>query len=938
MREKNSAKENNFETLNPQLLRKISQNETSGTLTISGDINVGFIAENQESFQNSIVTAFQNNRSTKILVFDNLSLDAISLLLPALTKMTKLLIRNLDLKRVTHICTTLSQSLSTAPELILDDLVTSKNSNLIVNNFNIQRTDFLNSKRKRVDTGSGDIEPSSKRSRLENTMIVENPNTSGLAIEKVETFERIRQVYLQCAPTFNFEKKIFKGNSPKLNHQREFCEFATKNYSVEYKKFIPMLDKKTGSPVFELRAYALLLAVQNRNQAAVIRLLGGQVRMVLDEPTPENKEAVLAESELLIIKREAKIPKKARVTVAYYLAFKNKDSVYEERLFKYQRLNSDDFKNAQELCRDPIATNHAIKLAREFEASQNFLLHRDLPKDKLEEAISLALGNDHLSILFNLVDHLIRYQHQHLVDYKLSNSLDNCFDNLINYLGILAVKEGYLPVITQLLTEKNINLETIIKNAIRSRKFDILDYVFNSAFLSDKDLQFYFDYSLILENSLEIQQFFLTDLKNHFYSIAAKPQSYSVKVIQNQNCEENVEQNQVLLFVSNNEYKLGFSSQDGYKEQLIIDERNKLFIEHLLATNNKVSNFNTSGSDTRLLRLLLLSLGANSSWLFDPEALAKIMVTFKEEEDVCSFSVRDINLLNLFLQNKGFNLSINDNQLIRSLTQIFMDIDKNFESNQHPFKIQIHKLGIMIVYLINKNPICPLSNFENLDNFVQGIKFAIENGYSDLLQILLSYRLKTSPSLSEIFIKYPKMIEAALEAGMKISDGNILNGVLSKLVFVTFTAQELQRLQALQQVIAVNLNKLTTNQQLLPSDYKDQTELQLQNERQEFYKALAPLGERKELYDVKNLEISKVLLSSSLVFKSKSLQEWVAFFTKIPTSQKFFDLLLAWPNMKPWQELRANPHSFFKKVELENIPDEIFGLIEESYLSIISKP
>ncbi|WP_298626591.1 hypothetical protein [uncultured Legionella sp.] len=953
MREKYLKDDSDHEIINTDLIRKISNGETPETLIITGDVDFGFFADNQDLFATTLLGACLKNRTTKTIIFDDLSLDAIHCLLPVLAtlnKIDKLLLRNLSVDRVSHICTELAEHLATAPEMILDDLVTHKKSYAIVDNFNKQKTDYLRAQnpKKRELGHDGKNETSNKKIRLDNAMAIENQNLApiglpqdvhekkiGISDAHIETLRKIQQNYLESSPNFTDEKKVIHAKNV---HQKQFIDFITKdNSSVEeYMKFIPWLDKITRSPIFALKSDALVLAAEKGKLHKVRFLLGGQVRKIHGSPTPENKKAVEDGSELLIIKKKyPKGTKKLLNQPPYLLAFKNKNGFYEEQGFKHSLLDNANFHSTG--LHHAQIINFAIKYARQEGTYPNWLLHTTpgISAQSIYSAFQVAIHNGDLSIVYVLMEHihlhLTKHQPQMMIQENAGEE-DAYLFALLSSLGCFAIQHNNINLLSSLIKIQSdcLNEEMLFHAAIKNQNINALDLLYRTYFNSDQEITAHF--KLLPPGSEALLNYYLSDANDFSHSIATQEQSYEILIPQTPEeyyqLKEKVlhDAETSILLITNDEYTLGLSSDQSYQEHRITGEYNHALIKKIVAEQCNGNSVKTSGWATRHLRQLLLSLEVHTPHQYDPEALI----------DVIERSYDWKKIIELLLQNKYFDLSINDNDLIKRLTQEHIKWIK-YQENPHSFTTYMSSsrsyniLNILITLLMDRC-INKASAEVHMDDYSQAVKFVIEKGYAETLPFLIQRKQQAASSLALIFRMYPQIMNEALDTGMKESAGGILDPLLQHLQLLGFalptqnSMQELyKQLEDIQeqekqvQTSSIEMDALTKNKQMTQSRLKEHLNTIQQNEK-------------------KNLETIKILFSSPCVFKTKTATQWAEFFIKqkehgahIPS-----DLILSLQQVQTWRELKANPHGFFQKHHIENayIPGEIFDLIEDKLLKL----
>ena len=974
---KNDNQPKAYEILCPELLGRISKNKTLDTLLLMGDIDFGFFAEQIDLFSDAVIGAFQKNDTIKTIIFNKLSLNAINFLLPALSKIDKLILNNIAPDDVLLICNSLSNYMPIVPEIILgqcDDI----ESHAAVNNFNKQRMSLLQSinPHKRSLNQSVTVESAPKRQRLNpvneelnittyamqiavlqnpelfcNFMKFLHPNTNiqqpdnsqqtqSLHIEYLEFFKKIHQTYLECAPSLSFEEpKVTSNHNKKSKNLRiEFLNLATKDNCPEYKKFIPMLEKKSGSRVLDLRAHALFLAAQHGNRDAVNRLLGGRVRLVVGEPTAENIEAVLAEREILIIQRESNIALKTA-----NLAFKNSEGFYQEESIGRTKIAQSLFANSQTLCYEQGMITSFIKMLRKLNASQSFLKRAYIISEAdLKTAFILALQNGHLPVLYDILDFI--HEYDEFSYYKQSVTVENCFSNFLNYLTCFATENGYIQLFNLIASHNGNTLShtAIAETAIVHNKPEILDCLFSNYYFSDEDINSYFKFALHSNNTMAIQSYFLNPDKGLFYSVAAKKQSFEVHVIRNQDdhpvLEKQMEDDsgmRIYIFVRDSGFTLGVISIGEYKEFEIREEKQSNLIKNILAPYNNASMFSTSGWTTRHLRLLLVSLGVNTLCEYDPFELAKLMdnLDVTGHGNVCC---PDIKSLELFMQHEYFDLSKDDNQLLKSLVQLCYSVPDFYKRKATNGLFGLSNMILLLLNDVRVNPLCP-APYTDLDFYVRGVKYSIENGYSDVLPLVLHYRPEGSLTLSQMFLSYPQLMKDALHTAMQNNHGWIINIVIKSLVFVQPTDVVIRQIRD----ISRKCNEI--NGKLRQPDLQDNIKIELNEELTKLKDVSTPL-KQKLMEDVStNNKIISVLLSSPLVFKSKTPQEWEFLFkelmkTNIAIHPKVLDYVIGWSKMKVWSELKYQQGFFHTQNQFLPLPKEILDEIEKNFLSVHRRP
>lgn len=216
-------------------------------------------------------------------------------------------------------------------------------------------------------------------------------------------------------------------------------------------------------------------------------------------------------------------------------------------------------------------------------------------------------------------------------------------------------------------------------------------------------------------------------------------------------------------------------------------------------------------------------------------------------------------------------------------------------------------------------------------NYTQAIQLAIENGESEQLEILTKDRPKGLPNLTEIFINHPGMVRIALNKGMQIDSGKILQVVLNNLTFSKH--EEIEKLS--NNLSMDNLtHALQLNENLSNSPHKNNS-YYLNNQKKwmkDNLKNRDSYENEKAEYQKINHELIKTLFSSSLVREAKTIDEWSLYFKSYPLPYTIANYL-SFEKLMLWKELRKPPSGFFQNLEL-SIPEDIFSNIEESYLSV----
>ncbi len=783
----------------------------------------------------------------------------------------------------------------------------------------------------------------------------------------LEELKELVAIFLRHQPQSPFSNSEWSEENNFEPEEIRICALAKAgDYVTLTKIYHATLMKESDHRKF----VALMYAIVNGHRNIVNYLLGCRIRKVSTSINLNNISDVITGSEILLINDNLS---------NYYLRFKNKQGKYEQIALNIQQhsmiiyfANEEKFDGT---ISNSLYLNNCIKkLINSNPNAAPFLNNMQISNEQKDGALYYALVNQHFSIAIDLLETFILDAENQSVlsvdvlenlplDIKLvrSNTSEDRYTNCIRYLYKLAAQFGCGELILKLL---NNHIEKLtfhchvlaLKEAVKNNHFTIIDYCLELPVWSDADVEVIFEYAF-KSNNFEMQRHLLDKDKKYFYSLFSKHNNYEIRIMFNashyelfkQELIDKIKSNsgKLLILVPYEEYYILVVSHpmDGYKEmeikkaedsnfkliakfiQTFLKKRPSLIYQYGSMTDLCI--FKTNSVETRELRKILLTLGANIFTEHNPLRLIKHFQDYGDFDstqritNLRNISPNTFSCLDLFLQHQYFDFASDDDSLLEILA----------------YNITLHerndKLLLILYFLMTHPSINPEFNPHN-DVNIQLITFIIEKGFSYVLKLLL----KPHPFRLNIYQDNKEKIDNALLVAMQKKKYAVVEIVLQQLYC---NGEEVNVLSELARGNLKDFYNFFINA-------KDDQRFQYY-QRDAFKKAdlqqlklLLSLPETTPQLDnntiikqfARNFDLHAValLLRDRRVLMSQSTEQWRYFFDDHDIYDEDRLQVLEFMKMYQFREARYNQSSFFNQT-IEVLP-EIFTRIENILLDVMS--